>query len=58
MTPRQIVVLILFALAGVAFLGAWIIALGHAALDSANFNAFLAAGGFFGTVAFFTERLQ
>lgn len=51
-------VLILFAIAVASFTGAWWIAAIGPVLDGSNFNAWLAAAGYFATAAFFVERLR
>lgn len=51
-------VLLLFAVAAACFVGAWWIAVQGPFLGSANFNAYLAAGGVLATTAFFVERLR
>lgn len=52
------IVLVLFAVAALCLLGAWLIALNGDLFDGDNFNAWLAAGGFFGFVGFVVERLR
>ena len=55
---RNYLVIALFVVAAISFLGSWLIAVNGDFLDSSNFNAWLAAGGFFATVAFVVERAR
>jgi len=61
MTKANLVIA-LFVVAALRLLGAWWIALSPdhevGIVDSKNFNAWLAAGGFFGFVGFVVERLR
>ena len=52
------IVLALFVVAALAFLGAWLIALNGDLFGGSNFNAWLAAGGFFGMAGFVVERIR